>query len=177
MTDHKIFDLVLHTIGHGSLPLSDFIDLLERHKIEVLIDVRSNPYSYYKHFSRECLTHELRERSIAYNWNGDVLGGRKESLENSAGVRMDELFDDDPEYRLGVVNLMRTALTKSTAMMCSEEDPRSCHRHKIISNTILQRILPECKKLRDISIIHIRHSGSTEDASQVKVPVQGGLRL
>jgi hypothetical protein len=36
--------LILFSIGHSNQPIEAFVDLLVRHGIEVLVDVRSQPY-------------------------------------------------------------------------------------------------------------------------------------
>ena len=47
---------ILWTIGHSNHPLETFLALLRRHEIEVLVDVRSSPYSgYCPHFNTEQL--------------------------------------------------------------------------------------------------------------------------
>ena len=38
---------ILYTIGHSNYTIKYFIDLLERYKIGIVVDVRSVPYSRY----------------------------------------------------------------------------------------------------------------------------------
>ena len=175
-TVHKRYDLVLFTIGHSNHSLDDFLELLRMHEISCLVDVRSIPYSsYHKDFSRENLQKELRQRQVEYRWMGDSLGGKKEELTSSAGMRIDDSFYNDPNYHAGIIDVMRIALKKRMAIMCSEEDPRTCHRHNIIAKTLLRRIFPECHKLNDISVFHIRGDGRTEDAATIVVAIQKAL--
>ena len=78
---------ILWTIGHSNHPLEAFLDLLTRHRIEVLVDVRSSPYSRYaSQFNREALRQPLHDRAVQYLFLGDLLGGRVE----------DDRFYDDP---------------------------------------------------------------------------------
>ena len=175
-TGHKKFNLLLFTIGHSNHSFEDFLKLLKVHGISCLVDVRSVPYNaYHKKFSKENLLYELRQQKIDYRWMGDSLGGKREELTNSAGIRMDDSFYTDYNYLSGIIDLMRIALKERTAIMCSEEDPRNCHRHKIIAKTLLRRIVPECHKLNDISVLHIRGDGHTENAATITVAVQKAL--
>jgi len=37
----------IYTIGYSGFVIDDFIQILKKYKISVVIDVRSNPYSQY----------------------------------------------------------------------------------------------------------------------------------
>src|SRR5438094_5193002 len=57
----------LYTIGHSNHPLDTFIGLLEAHAIQVLVDVRSQPYSKYTpHFESRPLKAAVTAREIIY---------------------------------------------------------------------------------------------------------------
>lgn len=45
----------LFTIGHSTHEFDKFLDLLNQHRIEVVADVRSRPYSQFEWFSRPAL--------------------------------------------------------------------------------------------------------------------------
>jgi uncharacterized protein (DUF488 family) len=67
----------IYTVGHSNLPASKFIHLLQQAQIELLVDVRSSPYSQYNpHFNREVLRTRLKDAGIAYDYEGERLGGR-----------------------------------------------------------------------------------------------------
>jgi hypothetical protein len=67
----------LFTIGHSNHPLERFLDLLRRHGIGAVADVRSRPYSrFVPHFSKERLQRNLVEEGIDYLYLGQELGGR-----------------------------------------------------------------------------------------------------
>lgn len=176
MTNKRRFDLVLFTIGHSNHELAHFTDLLRAHGVTHVADVRSVPYSkFMTDFVKDTLSAFLRTRGFTYSWVGDRLGGKRESHTNSAGLRNDNAVFRDPEFRGGLVDLMQTALRRPTAIMCAEEDPRKCHRHKLIATALLQKAVPECHKLDSITVLHIRADGRTEDASRLEVAVQGVL--
>jgi len=70
-------DLTIHTIGHGDRTIEDFIDLLRRYGIALVVDVRSQPYSrWVPQFNRELLIHDLHHAGIKYHFMGNTLGGR-----------------------------------------------------------------------------------------------------
>jgi uncharacterized protein (DUF488 family) len=172
----KGYDLNLYSIGHSNHPADVFLKLPQDNGIECLVDVRSSPFSKFnKQFNKESLLLLLKRNGIDYRWMGESLGGRIEELKSDMGFRQDNAYDQNMVYRKGVLELMRIALKKKTAMMCSEEDPRNCHRHKIISATILNRKIEECTKLKEIHINHIRANGSIEDAGKIPISFQPSL--
>ncbi len=67
----------IYTIGHSNHTQEEFLDLLAKAKIEVLVDVRSNPNSRWAPFaSRDILEDILRAVQIRYIYFGDILGGQ-----------------------------------------------------------------------------------------------------
>ena len=69
--------LELFTIGHSVHPVEHFVELLKRHGITALCDVRSSPYSRFTpQFNRESLKEEVARHHIAYLYLGAELGPR-----------------------------------------------------------------------------------------------------
>ena len=69
--------LTIYTIGHGNTPFPLFLDLLRRHAIGTLVDVRSSPYSRYaSKYNREHLESNLKKAGVNYHFVGEYLGGR-----------------------------------------------------------------------------------------------------
>src|SRR5262249_52338180 len=74
--------LTIFSIGHSNQPLEAFISLLQQHKVQVLVDVRSSPYSkYVSHFNGTQLASAVRQVSIKYLSMGKELGGRPDGDE------------------------------------------------------------------------------------------------
>ena len=150
----------IYTIGHSNHEPEVLLELLHKHGIEILVDVRSSPYSrYVPHANRETLALTLQEAGIAYRWAGDRLGGKP------AGVIPD--YDElraSPGFQRGVTDLEGLAATARTAIMCAEGDHRQCHRHKLITPALLER---------EIQVLHIQPDGSVVD--EEKEPKQLAL--
>jgi len=168
--------LQLFSIGHSNHPAEIFIQLLQQYNIRLLADVRTAPYSRYnKQFNRENLATLLEQYNIQYVWMGETLGGKRVDLQSSMGFRQEALFPGDPLYQQGIESLIQIALQQTTAIMCSEEDPRHCHRHRIISTTLLGRKTAAAQQLSDIQILHIRGNANLEDAAKIPVSYQPPL--
>ena len=68
---------VIFTVGHSAHEVARFVDLLARHGVEAVADVRSMPYSRrHPQFNRETLRESLKASGIAYVFLGKELGAR-----------------------------------------------------------------------------------------------------
>jgi len=139
------------TIGYGDYPIDRFITVLQNISIDVIIDVRSSPYSRFNpHFNRENLDKSLKEKDIEYQFMGDRLGGRytdpgllfPDGTVDYRKVRDTELFREGTSQLLSLI-----ASGKTIALMCAEKEPERCHRFALIA-PVLQS--------KGISVIHIR---------------------
>jgi uncharacterized protein (DUF488 family) len=125
------------TIGHSDYGIDYFIQLLKKHNINSLIDIRSMPYSQHSpQFNKELLSADLKANNILYIYMGNQLGGRY--------TNPDLLFQD------GKVDYAKVKQTKNfidgmdkiiqeikkgcrIALMCSEKDPFDCHRFVLVA--------------------------------------------
>lgn len=132
--------LRIFTVGHSNHSPEAFVALLDSHGVQMLVDVRSQPYSRYNpHFNRETLAVALAAAGIRYHFLGDSLGGRPaqadlydpgEERPNYARQRA------TPLYQEGVRQLLAIAAQQPTAIMCSEGDPAHCHRSLLIGPSL-----------------------------------------
>ena len=158
--------LVVYTIGHSNPPADDFLELLGRHQVQAVVDVRTSPYSRYTpHFNGKALPPLLHQHGIEYVFAGNVLGGRpSDPAYYKAGVVPEGKSNylklvDYPAiarqewFQCGIQRLLDIAGTRATAIMCSEEDPQRCHRHHLIEGSLRER---------GASVVHIRKDGSLQ---------------
>lgn len=138
----------LYTVGHSNHELPAFIDLLRRHGITAIADVRSSPYSQYNsQFNRDVLTSALKASQIEYIFVGDQLGARRSEPECYEEGRVSfALAAKTPSFQAGLVRLKEGLSKYRVAIMCAEKDPLVCHRMMLV-----------CRSLRGqgISILHI----------------------
>src|SRR6266704_531425 len=72
----------VYTAGHSSHSIELFMELLTKHAIQVLVDVRSAPYSRYApQFDHDLLPRSLNQKGIRYLFLGRELGGRPDKPE------------------------------------------------------------------------------------------------
>ncbi len=145
----------LYTIGHSTRSLEEFIKILKRYGIDLLIDVRSWPYSKKNpQFNRDNLKKSLLEQGIGYEWFGKELGGRRskglgEKSPNkgwrSAGFRNYADHTLTVEFKKGVERLLELSRRRRAAIMCAEKFYWGCHR----------RILADYLLVKGHKVIHI----------------------
>ena len=72
----------IFTIGHSNHPLDKFLSLLKAPSAEVLVDIRSHPYSRHApHFGSRNLKAATTGVGIKYLFLGEELGGRPKGEE------------------------------------------------------------------------------------------------
>ncbi len=135
--------LSCYTIGHSNHTLEQFIQLIETHNINQIVDVRSSPYSkYVPHFNNDELEIKLKEHDISYLFMGDKLGGRYDNpdLLFSDGTVDYTKVSQTIEFIDGIQSLIVEIKNgKILAIMCSEKDPFDCHRFVLISYRLEKR--------------------------------------
>jgi uncharacterized protein (DUF488 family) len=159
----------LYTIGHSNHSGEQFVDLLSRHGIEVLVDVRSQPHSRYNpQFNDSNLANALKLAGIHYLFMGDQLGGRPQGEEfvDASGHALYHRMAESPEFLAGIERLQRGVEEHCVAIMCSEENPAICHRHLLVTRVISRQ---------GIDVLHIRGDGRLETEEQVAPQEKQGL--
>ena len=132
--DRQIF---IYTIGHGNRKIEELISLLQQNSIEILIDVRSVPYSrFHPQYRQSNLKASLENAGLTYLWLGKELGGRPadpalnhNGKVNYEAVKKTELFQAGIEK---VLQLAKESI--KVTLMCSESDPNECHRKHLIAD-------------------------------------------
>ncbi|VUT24580.1 MAG: hypothetical protein MASP_00592 [Candidatus Methanolliviera sp. GoM_asphalt] len=166
-------NVIIYTIGHSNLDLERFLDLLKKNEIEVLVDVRSVPFSrYVPQFNMKNIKEKIKSAGIEYIFMedehaGNVLGGRPRDMEcYENGKIVYEYVMEKSWYKEGISALIELADEKRTAVMCSEEDPYRCHRHLMITQSLIKK---------DAIVLHIRKDGRKEEVKKEKKTVQKKL--
>lgn len=152
-------DQAIFTIGHSNLDISDFINLLLANKIELVVDVRSAPYSkLYPHFNRNPLEVSLTKNFIKYIFLGDSVGGRSNNLKDfSKGRVVYKKIAEREEYVSSINTIIQNSSKYRIVLMCSEKEPLECHRTLLISRSI---------ETHRVKILHIHRDGQIESQSE-----------
>ncbi|MEX2263776.1 MAG: DUF488 domain-containing protein [Bryobacteraceae bacterium] len=166
--------LPIFTIGHSTLPLDDFLRLLETNHVELLVDVRTMPRSRRNpQFNRESLPGELARPGIGYLHMPGLGGLRKPQRDSPNRAWRNDSFRGyadymlTPEFERHLDELIRAAREVQTAIMCAEAVPWRCHR-SLIADALTVRKAP---------VEHIMSSGRREAHTLRDWAKVEGLRL
>jgi len=175
---------MIYTIGHSNNKIDDFMNLLLSFKIEMVLDVRSYPYSKYNpQFNGKTIAQTLSNSGIAYEYLGDCLGGRpRDPTCYKAGKIPEgkanylELVDYEEVskrdwYIKGIYRLIELAKTKRIALMCSEEDPNRCHRHHLIAKTLVNNQMQIGHIRRDCTVQELPYADHEQISTESKLTV------
>lgn len=173
MSEHRRGEVL--TIGHSTHDAAVFVELLGRHGVEALADVRRFPSSRrLPQFNAPVLERMLGEAAIDYAMLGDDLGGRRAAAEGSrnggwrvAGFRGYADHMSTPEFRRGLATLERLAAGRRAAFMCAEGPWWRCHR-QLIADAML---------VRDWSVAHVMPDGRLTEHRLTPFAVRDGDRL
>lgn len=150
---------MIYTIGHSNITQESFIEILKSFKIQLVVDVRSSPYSkYVPYFNPENINKSLKENNIRYLFLGNYLGGKPKDEKYYKDDKVDyDLIAKTEHYKEGIVKIMTLNREDNLVLMCSEEDPKSCHRHNLITQSLLKK---------GFEVIHIRKNGKINNITK-----------
>ena len=145
----------IYSIGHSNHSIDKFLSLLENSKINMVVDVRSAPFSrMFPQFNQDTLKKSLGESLIGYLFLGDQIGGRSNDPEDYLdGQVLYKALAQKEGFKTGIERLKEGSAKYRIALMCSEKEPLDCHRTLLVSQALASR---------DIPVGHIHADGTVE---------------
>ncbi|MBN8997428.1 MAG: DUF488 domain-containing protein [Rhizobiales bacterium] len=125
----------IFTVGHSTLPIAQFIALLDTYGIRQLVDIRTIPASLHNpQFGGAALKASLAAARIGY-MHMPALGGLRRPRKDSpnGGWRNKSFrgyadYMQTAEFAEALNRLVGLGREKRTAIMCAEAVPWRCHR-------------------------------------------------
>lgn len=127
----------LFTIGHSNHPTAYFLEMLEAHHIDCIVDVRSIPVNKYNpQYNQPALRAVLAQKNIQYLHFPESFGARQTDpslLDEHGQVDFDKVRRSDA-FRTGV-RRVETGLERGfrIALLCAEANPLECHRFAMVA--------------------------------------------
>jgi uncharacterized protein (DUF488 family) len=150
---------LVFTIGHSDLGEAYFLRLLRINEIDLILDVRSSPYSRRApQYNRAALAQSLEAARVSYTFAGKSLGGRPPdpSLYVSGQVSYPRVASSHA-FLQSLRRLARILPHNRIALLCAERDPLECHRFLLIGRALA---------IRGVNVEHILSDGSLESHTQ-----------
>jgi uncharacterized protein (DUF488 family) len=161
---------VLFTIGHSNHSGDWFSELLTKHHISAVADVRSRPFSRrFPQFNRENLYVELKRIGVCYAFLGQELGARTDDLTCYVDGKVQyDLLAKTALFQSGVKRLLNGVRSHRIALMCAERDPITCHRMILVCHAL---------RKEPLEIAHISADGSLESNTDAEKRLVRTTRL
>jgi uncharacterized protein (DUF488 family) len=157
--------VTIYTVGHSTRPFDELVEILARHGVTQLVDIRSIRRSRHNpQFEERNLARRMPRRGIVY-LALPALGGRRKkaappprrsnaawqhsAFRNFADYALSE------EFRAGLAELRVLAKRRPTAIMCAEAPWWRCHR-RIVADHLLAR---------HVRVVHLMTKTRAEPAS------------
>lgn len=135
--------ITVYTIGYEGKTLDEFINILKRHSIKGLVDVRELAFSRKNGFSKSTLSNALKENGIVYRHYPELGSPKALRYKLWDDRNYEEFFKkysewlSSPESKTYLEDLEGLAHIRSTVMMCFEKNVEKCHR-SIIKKRLIQ---------------------------------------
>ena len=145
----------IYTVGHSSHTSEHFVSLLRRFRIDLLVDVRSTPYSqWHPQFNKEQFSLMLKAGNIDYLFLGRELGARSDDKScYTDGQVQYSLLARTPLFQSGIECVLERSRQFTIALMCAEKEPLECHRSLLVGKALADQGKQLC---------HIHADGSLE---------------
>lgn len=146
---------MLHTIGHGRHPFAYFLELLQKHEIEFVCDVRAFARSRWPQYNGLVLHELLNENGLGYEHLPETGGKNQPAPEELAS---------------GIGRIIEIASDARTVIMCSESKPLSDHKIPRANCHRVGMLAPMLRGKGVDRIIHILPNGESIEFDESSVP-------
>ena len=146
---------ILYTIGHGRHPFAYFLELLQKHEIRFVCDVRAFARSRWPQFNGLVLAELLNDNGIGYEHLPETGGKNKPKPE-------------DLEW--GINRIVEIASDVRTVIMCSESKPLSDHKIPRANCHRVGMLSPLLRAKGVSRMIHILPNGESIEFDEAAVP-------
>lgn len=153
----------IFTIGCSSFDVEFLIRRLRQNKVNVIVDVRSIPYSKHTpQYNADVLKNVLKKNKIIYLDFSKEFGARREEKEVYVNNRVNfARVMNLPIFGQGVERIKKGLNSGyRMALMCTEKDPEKCHRFSLVARGI--------EKKANICSMHILADGSVVSKESVE---------
>lgn len=122
----------IYTIGHSNYSIDRFLDMLNCHNVNCVVDIRGTPYSKYNiQYNKETIYHTLTSKGYIYIYMGKEFAAQRadKSLYTEEGYVDFEKVVYDKDFLSGIDRL-KVGCNKGyrIALMGAKQDPITCHR-------------------------------------------------
>lgn len=159
----------IYTVGYEGLDIEEFTSFLKKKRIQMIADIRKNPVSRKKGFSKHKMAAALKEKKIDYiHLAGLGTPSAWRKLADQGLMTREKMFEEFvdkiiPTHPEELEQLRKLMKEKRVALLCYEADASDCHRsfvaHELqrlekgkLEVVDLKLVVPKVRPLRDIEV-------------------------
>lgn len=128
---------VVYTIGYERRDARTFPTELHAAGVQLVVDVRANPWSMRPEFRKTVLEEALREAGVGYRHVGQM--GFPRALRDTATSYPEawEMYRRHVRAQAAAAHALAAELAKGgRCLLCYERDPQSCHRLVLVDELV-----------------------------------------
>ena len=154
----------IYTIGYTGFSLEEFIQELKKKEINVVIDVRSSPYSErYADYNKNNLESVLTSNKIYYRNYANEFGARQDnaSFYSDDGCLDFNIFSKSEQFLSGVEKIKNSvARGYKIVFLCAEKEPIKCHRTILVAKAFHEL---------GYNVIHLKPNNSSINHRDIEI--------
>ncbi len=123
------------TIGYEGKDIDEFLNILVENKLDLLIDIRRNPFSMNFTYMKEALRKKLKDVDIDYLHIPELGIDSEDRKELNSIEDYERLFEKYrktlPNREVYINRIVELGNEKRIALLCYEADSSFCHRREV----------------------------------------------
>lgn len=146
----------IYTVGHSNYSVGRLIDMLKKHDINCVVDIRGTPYSKYNvQYNKETIKNTLISAGFVYIYMAKELAAKRENKEsyNKEGYSDFEKVCKEEDFLAGIERLKNgCAKGYRIVLLGAMQEPIRCHRSVLVGRALREYGFEVKHILHDYSI-------------------------
>lgn len=159
----EVIEIEIYTLGHSNYPFDKFIEILNRYKLNCVVDIRAIPYSKYNtQYNKEFFQTNLKKLGYTYIYMADEFGAKRktrESYNNEGYADFDKVILED-DFKNGVQRL-KVGCNKGykIVLLAAMQEPIRCPRAILVGRQLVKE---------GFDVKHIMHEGDLKSQADLE---------
>lgn len=170
--------ITIHTIGHSTRTLPEFITILRAYNVTLVVDVRRIPRSRHNpQFNKETLPDSLKSEGINYIHMPEIGGLRRPKPDSINTAWRNKSFRGYADYMQmkefteNLLNLIALARESCVTVMCAEALPWRCHRSLLADTLVVRNVKVQHIISKDSCIDHKLSEWAHVEGTKITYPL------
>lgn len=170
--------ITIHTIGHSTRTLPEFITILRAYNVTLVVDVRRIPRSRHNpQFNKETLPDSLKSEGINYIHMPEIGGLRRPKPDSINTAWRNKSFRgyadyvQTKEFIENLLNLIALARESCVTVMCAEALPWRCHRSLLADTLVVRNVKVQHIISKDSCIDHKLSEWAHVEGTKITYPL------